>query len=44
MGQSKYKALDMAYAFEGLGAADDLLVESVQKAYSELGIDCTISR
>jgi pyruvate formate lyase activating enzyme len=44
MGQSKYKALDVPYTFEGLAPADDGLVESVQKAYIGHGINCTISR
>ena len=44
MGQSKYKALDMPCAMEGLGAAEDEQVEAAKKAYINRGIDCTISR
>jgi pyruvate-formate lyase-activating enzyme len=44
IGQSKYKALNVLCTLEGLGAADDGQVEAVQKAYSERGIHCTISR
>jgi len=44
MGQSKYEALDVPYTMEGLCAADDALVEAVQRAYIGHGIDCTISR
>jgi len=44
MGQSKYKALNMLYAMEELGAADDERVESARKAYIRCGIDCSISR
>jgi pyruvate formate lyase activating enzyme len=44
MGQSKYRALDMPYPLEKLGAAEDALVESVQRAYIAHGINCTISR
>jgi pyruvate formate lyase activating enzyme len=44
MGQSKYKALNVWYAMEGIGIADDEQVEAVKKAYIDLGIDCTISR
>jgi pyruvate formate lyase activating enzyme len=44
MGQSKYKALNVWYAMEGISVADDEQVAAVQKAYIDLGIDCTISR
>jgi len=44
MGLSKYRALDVPYALGGLGAADDALVEAVQRAYAGHGINCTISR
>jgi len=44
MGQSKYKALDMLYTMDGLGAADDGQVEAARKAYIQRGIDCSISR
>jgi pyruvate formate lyase activating enzyme len=44
MGQSKYKALNMLYTMDGLGAADDELVEDARKLYTECGIDCSISR
>lgn len=44
MGQSKYRALNMLCAMEGLGAADDWHVEAIRKAYIQCGIDCTISR
>ncbi len=44
MGQSKYRALNMPYAMNGLGAADDEQVEAVQDAYIQYGIDCSISR
>ena len=44
MGQSKYRALNMLYAMEGLGAADDEQVEAARKAYIQCGIDCSISR
>jgi pyruvate formate lyase activating enzyme len=44
MGESKYKALNLSYPMDGLGAADDDLVETVRKAYVQCGIDCTISR
>jgi pyruvate formate lyase activating enzyme len=44
MGQSKYKALNMLYTMDGLGAADDEQVEAARKAYVQCGIDCTISR
>jgi len=44
MGQSKYRALNMRYTMEGLGAADDEQVEAVRRAYVQRGIDCSISR
>jgi pyruvate formate lyase activating enzyme len=44
MGYSKYKALDMHYNMEGLGAVDDEKAEAVRKAYVQFGIDCSISR
>jgi pyruvate formate lyase activating enzyme len=44
MGQSKYGALNLCNAMEGLGAADDSQAEAVRKAYVQCGIDCTISR
>ena len=44
MGQSKYRALNILYAMEGLGAADDEQIEAVRKAYIECGIECTISK
>jgi pyruvate formate lyase activating enzyme len=44
MGQSKYKALNMLYTIDGLGAADNEQVEAAQKAYVQRGIDCSISR
>jgi len=44
MGQSKYKALNMQYDMDGLGAVDDERVKTVQKAYIEYGLDCTVSR
>ena len=44
MGQGKYKALNMPYAMEGIGVADDGRVEAVKKAYIDIGINCTISR
>jgi len=44
MGQSKYKALNVWYAMEGISIAGDDQVEAVRKAYIDLGIDCTISR
>jgi pyruvate formate lyase activating enzyme len=44
MGQSKYQALNMPCATNGLGAADDKQVEAAQKAYLNRGIDCSISK
>jgi pyruvate formate lyase activating enzyme len=44
MGQSKYKALNIAYNVNGLGAADDEQVEAALKAYIKCGIDCSVSR
>jgi pyruvate formate lyase activating enzyme len=44
MGQSKYKALNMLYTMDGLGAADEEQVEAARKVYAECGIDCSISR
>jgi pyruvate formate lyase activating enzyme len=44
MGQSKYKALNMIYTMEGLGAAEDEQAEAALKAYVQCGIDCSISR
>jgi pyruvate formate lyase activating enzyme len=44
MGQSKYKALNMLYTMEGLGAASDEQVEAARKAYVQRGIECSISR
>jgi pyruvate formate lyase activating enzyme len=44
MGESKYRALNIPYALQGLGAADEEQVEAARKAYVELGIDCSISR
>jgi pyruvate formate lyase activating enzyme len=44
MGRSKYKALNMRYAMDGLGAADDERLEAARKAYVQRGIECTISR
>jgi pyruvate formate lyase activating enzyme len=43
MGQSKYRALNMLYAMEGLGAAADEQVEAARKAYIQCGIDCSVS-
>ena len=44
MGQSKYRALNMVYTMEGLGAADGEQVEAARKAYVQCGIDCSVSR
>jgi pyruvate formate lyase activating enzyme len=44
MGQGKYRALNIPYTIDGLGAADDEQVEAAQKAYVQRGIDCSISR
>jgi pyruvate formate lyase activating enzyme len=44
MGQSKYRALNMLYTMEGVGAADDEQVEAARKAYIQCGIDCSVSR
>ncbi len=44
VGQSKYKALNIMYLMEGIGAADDEQVEAAKKAYVVLGINCMISR
>jgi pyruvate formate lyase activating enzyme len=44
MGQSKYKALNMRYTMDGLGAAEDEQVDAAQKAYVQRGIDCSVSR
>ena len=44
MGQSKYAALNIPCAMEGIGMADDEQIEAVKKAYIGLGIICTISR
>jgi pyruvate formate lyase activating enzyme len=44
MGQSKYRALDIPCAMEGLGVADDGQIETVKKAYISRGINCTVSR
>jgi pyruvate formate lyase activating enzyme len=44
MGQSKYKALNMLYNMEGVGAVEDEQAEAVRKAYIQCGIDCSISR
>ena len=44
MGRSKYKALNMLYNMEGLGAADDEHVEAARKAFIQCGIECSISR
>ena len=44
MGQSKYRALNLPYTMEGLGAVEDEEVESARKAYIRCGVDCTVSR
>ncbi len=44
VGHSKYKALNIMYLMEGIGAADDEQVEAAKKAYVDLGINCMISR
>ncbi len=44
MGQSKYKTLNMQYGMNGVGAVDDEQVKTVQKAYIEWGLNCTVSR
>jgi len=44
MGQSKYRALNMLYTMEGVGATDDEQVEAARKAYVQHDIDCSISR
>jgi len=44
MGQSKYRALDMPYNMDGLGAAEDKQAEAARDAYIQCGIDCSISR
>jgi pyruvate formate lyase activating enzyme len=44
MGQGKYRALNMDYTMKELSAADDAQVEATRKAYTERGIDCSVSR
>ena len=44
MGQSKYRALNILYAMDERGAADDEQVEAARKAYIQCGIDCSVSR
>ena len=44
MGQSKYRALNMRYDMDGLGAADAEQVEAARKAYIQRGVDCSVSR
>jgi pyruvate formate lyase activating enzyme len=44
VGESKYRALNMVYAMNGVAAADDEQLEAVRKAYVQCGIKCTISR
>jgi glycyl-radical enzyme activating protein len=44
MGQSKYKALDMAYNMDEIAVMDNEKIEAVKNAYISRGIDCTISR
>jgi pyruvate formate lyase activating enzyme len=44
MGFSKYRALDLPYAMEGLIPVDEEQTESARIAYAQRGIDCSISR
>jgi len=44
MGQSKYKALNIKYGMDGVDAANDEQVKTVQKAYIECGLNCAVSR
>jgi pyruvate-formate lyase-activating enzyme len=44
MGQSKYRALNLDYTMQELSAADDAQVEAARIAYTERGIDCSVSR
>jgi len=44
LGWSKYRALNMKYALDGMEAAAEDMVEYVVRAYLDRGIRCTISR
>ena len=44
MGKDKYKALDFEYAMGDLDIMEKEDIEAVKKAYTDRGINCTISR
>ncbi len=44
LGESKYRALNMADAMNGVAPADDGQLEAAKNAYLQRGIECTISR
>jgi pyruvate formate lyase activating enzyme len=44
MGKNKYRALNLPYTMDEIGAADDGHLEEIRRAYVQRGIDCTISR
>ncbi len=44
MGLGKYRALNMRYTMEGIGAAGDDQAEDARKAFIRCGVDCSISK
>ncbi|NLA75634.1 MAG: glycyl-radical enzyme activating protein, partial [Deltaproteobacteria bacterium] len=44
MGKNKYRALDMEYPFGETGIMEYKDIEAIKKAYTDHGINCTISR
>jgi pyruvate formate lyase activating enzyme len=44
MGKDKYKALNIEYSMDDLDIMDNEDLEAVKKAYTDRGINCTISR
>ena len=44
MGQSKYKSLNTEYEFKNIQVMENKIIDSIKNEYTNLGIDCTISR
>ena len=43
MGDSKYKALDMSYAFKDVAAPSKGAIENVRESFARMGVACTVS-
>jgi pyruvate formate lyase activating enzyme len=44
MGQTKYEALDLRYAFGETASSDTAEIDRIQSVYRDLGVMCTVSR